>query len=99
MKWLITGGAGFIGSSAAKRLIRDGHGVVIFDDFSRRGSEINLQWLREAGKAYVVKGDTRSFTDLTDAFQSHRDIDVVLHLAAQVAVTTSVVDPDRKSIR
>ncbi len=93
MKWLITGGAGFIGCNSAKRLIEIGHQVVVFDNLSRRGTDINLKWLREQGNFDFVQGDVKNFEHLKSVFVKHKDIDVVLHLAAQVAVTTSVVNP------
>jgi CDP-paratose 2-epimerase len=93
MKWLITGGAGFIGCNAAHRLMNDGCQVVILDNLSRRGADSNLQWLRNCAPFEFSKIDVRDFPSTADLFQSHPDIDVVLHLAAQVAVTTSVADP------
>lgn len=93
MRWLITGGAGFIGCNTAARLIADGHEVVIFDNLSRPGADLNLQWLRSHGRYAFVHGDVRDPAALADAFQANQQLDVVLHLAAQVAVTTSVLDP------
>ncbi|MCR4333514.1 MAG: GDP-mannose 4,6-dehydratase [Patescibacteria group bacterium] len=95
-KLLITGGAGFIGVNAAKHFLQKGYDVTIFDNFSRRGSSINLQLLKKEtrgikGSPRVVRGDV-----VTDAKALGREVnkaDVVLHLAAQVAVTTSIVDP------
>ena len=93
MKVLNTGGAGFIGCNAVKRLVDFGDEVVVFDNLSRRGADINLNWLREQGKFEFVKGDVRDFNKLKEVFKMHKNIDVVLHLAAQVAVTTSVSNP------
>jgi CDP-paratose 2-epimerase len=93
MKWLITGGAGFIGCNVVKRLIDIGDEVVVFDNLSRKGTDINLEWLRKQGTFEFVKGDVRNFEHLKDVFNKNKDIDVVLHLAAQVAVTTSVTNP------
>ncbi len=91
---LITGGAGFIGVNAAARFLRDGWHVTVFDDFSRRGTDINRRFLEstdEAGTLSIVRGDIRNPENLHDAMNA--GFDVVLHLAAQVAVTTSVTDP------
>ena len=94
MKTLITGGAGFIGTNTADRLLSEGHEVIIVDDLSRRGSERNLQWLLERhGDFAFHQIDIRQFDPLRKAFQDHPSIDLVLHFAAQVAVTSSVIDP------
>jgi len=92
MKILITGGAGFIGVNAARHFIKQGWGVTIFDNFSRRGTEVNLDHLKkDCPEVKVVRGDIRS--DRALLLQGAEEHDVVLHLAAQVAVTTSVTDP------
>ncbi|WP_422931946.1 SDR family NAD(P)-dependent oxidoreductase [Singulisphaera sp. PoT] len=92
-KWIITGGAGFIGSHAAARLHQEGHHVVVVDNLSRRGADMNLAWLRDQGINDFIKADIREYDSIRDVVAKHSDADVVLHLAAQVAVTTSVVDP------
>jgi len=91
--YLITGGAGFIGANYAHRLLARGEEVVVYDDLSRHGTEANLEWLRAThGKdAFrLIVADVRDFDALARAA---RGADVVVHLAAQVAVTTSVEDP------
>jgi len=93
MKWFITGGAGFIGSNTAKRCIENGYDVVIFDNLSRAGSVSNLKWLESIKKIEFIEGDVRDYDALKSALSKHKDVSVVLHLAAQVAVTTSVVNP------
>jgi CDP-paratose 2-epimerase len=93
MKVVIIGGAGFIGSNAAVRFMRDGHAVAVIDDLSRVGTDKNLAWLREQGLSEFSKTDIRDAKALEQALTAHRDAQAVLHLAAQVAVTTSVVDP------
>ena len=94
MKTLITGGAGFIGTNTADRLLGEAQQVVIVDDLSRRGSERNLQWLRERhGEFPFHQIDVRNYDALRSAFREHAPLDLVLHFAAQVAVTTSVQDP------
>lgn len=94
MRFLITGGAGFIGSNTCRKLLDQGHEVVVFDNLSRAGSEANLAWLKQGGGELVmIKGDVRKPDGLEAALQQHGPIDVVLHFAAQVAVTTSVLDP------
>ena len=90
---LITGGAGFIGVNAVRRFASRGWGVTIFDNFSRRGTAYNLEKLHEdvPEGLQVVRGDVR--TDTKALKELAEDVDVILHLAAQVAVTTSVIDP------
>ena len=93
MKWIVTGGAGFIGCNAARRLIAEGHQVVIMDNLSRTGGRSNLEWLQQHGKFEFVMGDVRNAEECARLMKSNRDAGAVLHLAAQVAVTTSVTDP------
>jgi CDP-paratose 2-epimerase len=93
MKAIVTGGAGFIGCNAIKRLMAEGWEVVAIDDLSRRGSEKNLSWLQGEGKFTFHRCDVRDARHVSTIVGEHRDADLVLHLAAQVAVTTSVTDP------
>ena len=93
MNILITGGAGFIGINSARRFFDKGHKVIIFDNLSRKGARLNLEWLKQQGNFDFVKGDTREFNQLKECFLNNKEIDVVLHLAAQVALTSSVEDP------
>jgi CDP-paratose 2-epimerase len=93
MKALITGGAGFIGCNAVKRYVDQGWEVVVADDLSRRGSEKNLAWLQQEGKFAFHKCDIRDPRQVEAVFREHPGLDAVIHLAAQVAVTTSVTDP------
>lgn len=91
--YLVTGGAGFIGSNYVHRLVSRGEKVTVFDNFSRGGANRNLEWLHKSfgEEAFnVVVGDTRNASLITE---TARDADVIVHLAGQVAVTTSVTDP------
>ena len=89
---LVTGGAGFIGSNIADRLLRDGHPVRILDALARPGVEANLDWLRtrHPGGVTPVIGDIRD-PDTVEA--ATRGVSAVFHMAAQVAVTTSLDEP------
>jgi CDP-paratose 2-epimerase len=89
---LITGGAGFIGSHLADRLARNGEHVLILDSLARPGVEANLAWLREhhPGHISAVIGDIRDEAVVQEAVDN---ASAVFHLAAQVAVTTSLTDP------
>jgi CDP-paratose 2-epimerase len=68
MKWLITGGAGFIGCNTARRLLAEGHRAVILDNLSRRGSRMNLEWLSKEGRFDFLPGDVRDFEGLKGIF-------------------------------
>jgi len=89
---LITGGAGFIGSNLADRLAREGNRVLVYDALSRPGVERNLAWLKDAhgDRIASIIGDVRDEDRLVRAAA---DAKAVFHMAAQVAVTTSLVDP------
>jgi CDP-paratose 2-epimerase len=93
MKWVITGGAGFIGCQAAERFLDGGHEVILVDNLSRRGAEANLNYLRGRGLTRFVKADVRDPQAMNRLLADHADADAILHLAAQVAVTSSVADP------
>lgn len=94
MNVCITGGAGFIGSNAVAYYLKKGASVTIFDNLSRKGAEKNLSWLKTlGGKLDVIVGDIRSVKDLDKAKVAFASADLILHLAAQVAVTTSVTNP------
>jgi CDP-paratose 2-epimerase len=92
MNIVITGGAGFIGCNSADHFLNQGHELTIYDNMSRPGSQANLNWLQERhGDSWnFVQGDVRDYDGLASAVYG---ADVVLHLASQVAVTTSVTDP------
>lgn len=92
MRALVTGGAGFIGCNLADRLASDGCEVVVFDALARAGVERNLAWLeaRHGSRVASVRADVR---DARAVQEAARDVQVIFHLAAQVAVTTSLTDP------
>jgi CDP-paratose 2-epimerase len=93
MKVFITGGAGFIGCNLAEHHLGRGDDVVLFDDMSRAGTEANVAWLhqRHGGRPTLIVGDVRDPRALAEALPP--DAGRVYHMAAQVAVTTSVTDP------
>ncbi len=92
-KFVVTGGAGFIGCNTVKRLLEEGHEVVVVDNLSRRGTESNLEWLRGLGDFEFARVDLRDANAVQAVFQEHQGAETVVHLAGQVAVTTSVVNP------
>jgi CDP-paratose 2-epimerase len=95
---LITGGAGFVATNVADRLLRDGWRVRLFDNLSRAGVERNVDWLQSTHggrisgepKVELMVGDIRDQHAVQTALSR---VDRVFHFAAQVAVTTSLVDP------
>ena len=91
-KILITGGAGFIGVNSANAFAKSGWRVCILDNLSRKGAQLNLDWLMERVEIEFKQVDIRNADEVSSVFKNYQP-DVVLHLAAQVAVTTSVVNP------
>lgn len=91
--YLVTGGAGFIGSNYVSRLIARGEDVTIYDNLSRKGAEKNLNWLQQTYGKDAFRLVTADIRDADRIREAARGVDVIAHLAAQVAVTTSVVDP------
>jgi CDP-paratose 2-epimerase len=89
---LVTGGAGFIGCNIANRLAEDGHEVLIYDALTRPGVETNLAWLKERHGA-LISNITADVRDEDEVARAAREAKAVFHMAAQVAVTTSLVDP------
>jgi nucleoside-diphosphate-sugar epimerase len=87
MRYLVTGGAGFIGSNTVEELVRRGDSVVVLDDLSS-GKEENLADVR--GKITFIKG---SITDIDVVRKAVQEADYVLHLAARTSVPRSVKDP------
>lgn len=94
-KCLITGGMGFIGYNAARHYARKGYAVTAFDDLSRRTAQRNFEEYKRSPPAGVrfARGDVRDYGSVNRAMRRGGGFELILHLAGQVAVTTSVVDP------
>ncbi len=92
MKYLITGGCGFLGSNIASVLLSQGEEILIFDNLYRLGSIKNLGWLQSQGAFTFIHGDIRNTNDVERTIQAYQP-DVIFHLAGQVAMTTSITDP------
>ena len=92
MKYLITGGCGFLGSNIASKILEQGDELVIFDSLYRFGSYQNLEWLKIQGEFQFIHGDIRNTNDVERMIKKHTP-DVIYHLAGQVAMTTSIDDP------
>jgi len=97
-KILITGGAGFIGSHVAEYYARKGENVVVLDNLSRekllgkieKNADYNWNYLKQYKNISLIKGDIRNLELLTETC---RNVDIIVHTAAQTAVTTSLSDP------
>ncbi len=89
---LVTGGAGYIGSHAVKRLLKEGYPVVVFDNFSR-GFKEPLEILKKYGDLQVLEGDLTHLEDVRKIFQMHK-IDTVMHFAAFCSVDESMKNPE-----
>jgi len=92
MKFLITGGCGFLGSNLAEKALELGGELTVFDNLSRKGSDENRKWLQSRGEFRFIKGDIRNPDDVRAAVAKTKP-DVIFHLAGQVAMTTSLADP------
>jgi CDP-paratose 2-epimerase len=95
MRMLITGGAGFIGCNLAQRLLDRGHDLIIYDNLTRPRTPHNLAWIQAhaqqaPGSLQFVQADVRDVPALCAAVQG---VEAIVHLASQVAVTTSVQNP------
>lgn len=92
MKYLITGGCGFLGSNIALQLLTQGSDLVVYDNLSKNNSEQNLNWLRQHGSLKFVNANVCDFQTLSEVIKREAP-DVVYHLAGQVAMTTSINNP------
>lgn len=96
-KFLVTGGAGFIGSSIAEKLINLGHKVTIFDDLSS-GYLRNINPTINHPNLRFIQGNVRDFQGCLEVSQ---DVDYIIHQAALVSVLRSIEEPllnDQKNI-
>ncbi len=92
MKYLVTGGCGFLGSNISSELLKCGYELIVFDNLCRFGSYQNLEWLKSQGNFEFIHGDIRNINDVERTIKTHKP-DVIYHLAGQVAMTTSIADP------
>ena len=92
MKYLITGGCGFLGSNIAAEVLRRQESLVVYDNLSRIGGDKKLAWLQGMGDFRFVRADTKDFASISKVIKEARP-DVIYHLAGQVAMTTSLSNP------
>lgn len=95
-KILVIGGAGFIGINATRFFLKKKFDVIIFDNFSRKGTKTNLKLLEKEKKYFnkfkFILGDIRNFKSISKVIKKEKP-NLILHLAGQVAVTSSIKDP------
>ncbi|MEK7513152.1 MAG: NAD-dependent epimerase/dehydratase family protein, partial [Patescibacteria group bacterium] len=97
MKVLVTGGAGFIGSHVVDRLIRDGHSVVVIDDFNDyyppKFKEENIAKHLDHRNFKLYRGDVSDFKFLSGVFEKET-FDAIVHIAARAGVRQSIQNPE-----
>ncbi len=92
MRYLITGGCGFVGSNLAAEVLKRGEELFVFDNLFRFGSGQNLEWLKKQGEFKYYPFDIRNNNDVETVIKEVKP-DVIFHLAGQVAMTTSIQNP------
>ena len=95
MRWVVTGGCGFIGTNLVSHLMERGEDVTIIDDLSRGGSELNAEFLRKTFGLSPLTVDVADEQDLHSALDSCGQVDAIAHLAGQVSFLASLEDPRR----
>ena len=95
MRWLVTGGAGFIGTNLVNHLIGSGHEAIILDDMSRAGVEANASFLHDKFGVDICRVDVADATGVAEFFAHNGPFDAVAHLAGQVSLMASIDDPVR----
>ena len=93
MKWIITGGAGFIGSNIAKQLLEKGGTPVIIDTLIRPRVALNADWLMSSYGIKVIPIDIRDKQKMSEVFSKNLDTSAVIHLAGQVSLLDSINHP------
>ena len=92
MKYLVTGGCGFVGSNLAAEVLRRGEDLFVLDNLYRFGSADNLNWLRQQGDFKHYPYDIRNANDVETVIKEVQP-DYIFELAGQVAMTTSIANP------
>jgi len=92
VKYLVTGGCGFLGSNLAAQVLQQGDELVVLDNLYRFGSSQNLDWLRSQGDFRFIHADIRNINDVERTIKEVKP-DAIFHLVGQVAMTTSLANP------
>ena len=95
MRWLVTGGAGFIGTNLVSHLMGLGHEAIILDDMSRAGVDANAAFLKEKFGVDICRVDVADAVGVAEFFADNGPFDAVAHLAGQVSLMASIDDPVR----
>tara|TARA_B100000029_G_C17507097_1_gene934872 strand:- start:21 stop:1046 length:1026 start_codon:yes stop_codon:yes gene_type:complete len=94
MKYLVTGGCGFLGSNLSKKILEEDQELFILDNLYREGSSKNLDWLNSLGKVNFFNCDISDSNEVEFLVKKIKP-EIIFHLAGQVAMTTSIEDPFR----
>ncbi len=92
MKYLITGGFGFVVTNLADRILKEREELIIVDNFFRYGTHLNYEWLKSKGDFKFYHADIRDYLTIEKIIKDEKP-DVIFHLAGQVAMTTSLLNP------
>ena len=95
MTWVVTGAAGFIGTNLSLELSKQGKEVLLIDDLSRAGVTENATFLYESNGLQIKRIDVSNWNDLQSALDAIEEIEVIIHLAGQVSLMASIVNPRR----
>jgi len=92
VRFLITGGCGFLGSNLANHILGLKEDLIIVDNMSRFGSDLNIEWLKKMGDFKFYKQDVREFDTISSIIDNEKP-QVIFHLAGQVAMSSSIENP------
>ncbi len=92
MKYLITGGFGFVGANLSERVLKEREELIIVDNFFRYGTHLNYEWLKSKGDFKFYHADIRDYLSIEKIIKDEKP-NVIFHLAGQVVMTTSISNP------
>jgi CDP-paratose 2-epimerase len=95
LRWLVTGGAGFIGTNTVLKLAELGEQIEIIDNLSRPGVSENADYIESVTGLSIKKLDISKAQEIKPFLKEQQDFDVILNLAGQVSLLESIRDPIR----